>query len=133
MIKRIVLENAIHAIYIPENLEIRQGVEFITDARDEFQIGLIGREEGERVPLHKHLGQRRVLSGTSECLYVREGICSVTIQSLDGKESIDILCHKGDFLLLLRGSHSVHFIENTSLIEIKQGPFSALKDKELID
>ena len=37
---------------------------------------------------------------------------------------------EGDFLLLLGGGHSFEMLEDSELIEIKQGPYAGDKDKK---
>ena len=36
---------------------------------------------------------------------------------------------KGDFILLAFGGHGFYFIEESEIIEVKQGPYSGEKDK----
>ena len=37
----------------------------------------------------------------------------------------------GDVVLLLSGGHGFHLLEDTVLLEVKQGPYVGLQEKEL--
>jgi hypothetical protein len=43
-----------------------------------------------------------------------------------------VLLEKGDIILLAFGGHSIKMIENVELIEVKQGPYSQILDKDYI-
>jgi hypothetical protein len=46
-----------------------------------------------------------------------------------------LLCSRevvsGDVVLLLSGGHGFHLLEDTVLLEVKQGPYVGLQEKEL--
>jgi hypothetical protein len=66
---------------------------------------------------------------TQEVLIVKRGKVKVSLYS-SSKEFIGerIIC-SGDLILLCGGGHSFEMIEETSMIEIKQGPYAGEGDK----
>lgn len=56
----------------------------------------------------------------------------VFFYSNNKKVNVKKKLEKNDIILLLQGGHSFKVLKKISLIEIKQGPYSASKDKKII-
>ena len=68
--------------------------------------------------------------GTSEVLVIKSGRCLIDIYD-DGQQLIATreLC-VGDVVLMVAGGHGFRMVEDTVLLEIKQGPYTGLDEKE---
>ncbi|HRT84940.1 MAG TPA: hypothetical protein P5523_09905, partial [Bacteroidales bacterium] len=84
---------------------------------------------GHKIAAHIHNMQTRQVIYTQETLIIRKGRIKVSLFS-SGKEFVcEKILESGDLILLCGGGHSFEVIEETSMIEIKQGPFVGDKDK----
>lgn len=104
--------------------------EFITDDDVKQQVGFIVYPAGSEIDRHVHLPLERHLVGTSEVLLVRKGVVDADFYT-DDKEYIDTReLREGDLVLLVSGGHGFRCREDTILLEIKQGPYTGMVEKE---
>ena len=117
------------AIIIRTNF-VPQKTTFLTPSDYKQQIGFIVYPAGGEVPRHVHRPLPRQLVGTSEVLLVRQGHCVADIYN-DERELIASreLC-EGDVILLVAGGHGFRMLADTVLLEVKQGPYTGLEEKE---
>ncbi len=103
---------------------------FLTPPDFKQQVGFIVYPAGGEIARHAHRALERRLVGTSEVLVVKKGRCEVDIYS-DGKELVATReLRVGDVLVLVNGGHGFRMLEDTTFLEIKQGPYVAGDDKE---
>lgn len=104
--------------------------EFLTPDSFGQQMGMIVYAKGEAVTPHVHLPVTRTVEGTTECVVVRSGSCSVDIFDSARRGVATRELKAGDIILLLGGGHGFRMHENTVLFEVKQGPYLGNADKE---
>ena len=70
---------------------------------------------------------------TQEVLFIKSG--KVRIDFYDDEKNYlqSRTLNKGDIILLAFGGHGFEMIENSEIIEVKQGPYCGEKDKERFD
>lgn len=85
---------------------------------------------GGEVPRHLHRQLQRQLVGTSEVLVVRRGRCLADIYDEDRRLVATRELQTGDVLLLVAGGHGLRMLEDTVFLEVKQGPYTGLDEKE---
>lgn len=84
---------------------------------------------GKRIAPHVHnLVSRQVLY-TQEVLFIKQGRIKVNLYSSQKKFLTSRVLESGDLILLCGGGHSFEMLEETSMIEVKQGPYAGEKDK----
>lgn len=110
--------------------ETEDGISFLTPPTSAMQVGVMQRPIGYEVKPHIHLPVNRSLSGTSEVLLVITGKIEVTIYASDRDRVTSVELLPGDMIVLLKGGHSVKFIEDSRVAEFKQGYYMFDKDKE---
>jgi hypothetical protein len=117
------------AIVIRTNF-VPQKTTFLTPSDYKQQIGFIVYPAGGEVPRHVHRPLTRQLVGTSEVLLVRQGHCVADIYN-DERELVTsrTLC-EGDVILLVAGGHGFRMLADTVLLEVKQGPYTGIEEKE---
>jgi hypothetical protein len=103
---------------------------FLTPDAAPFQIGAVVYPPGGVVPRHLHLPLERRLTTTTEVIFIREGRCVAEVYGSDRKLVSEHPLAAGDMILFLDGGHAFRMIEHTVLIEVKQGPYTGLKEKE---
>lgn len=103
---------------------------FITPPEFQQQVGFVVYPAGGKIVPHIHLPLERHIVGTSEVLMLRKGRCQVDFynNSRDPVETREIKA--GDILILVSGGHGFRMLEDTTFIEIKQGPYAGQDDKE---
>ncbi len=104
---------------------------FVTPAEFTHQVGLIVYPAGGEVRRHQHLPIERNIVGTSEVIIVRKGRCELDVFDNDNTLVATRELRTGDVMLMIGGGHGFRMIEDTVLIEVKQGPYTGLKEKVL--
>jgi hypothetical protein len=107
-----------------------QQTTFLTPPQFKQQVGFVVYPAGGEIHRHVHRPLERHLIGTSEVLIVRRGRCEIDIYNNDrALVTTRELC-EGDIMLMVDGGHGFRMLEDTVLLEIKQGPYTGLEEKE---
>jgi mannose-6-phosphate isomerase-like protein (cupin superfamily) len=106
-----------------------ESVAFFTPDNFSQQIGYLPHKKNAIIKPHVHLHSKREVYYTQEVLFIKEGKVKVNFYDLDEKYLFSEIIMKGDFILLCGGGHGFEIIEDTRMIEIKQGPFLGEDDK----
>ena len=106
-----------------------EGIEFLTPPDSSQQLGFMKRPAGYVVEPHVHLAVERTVTLTQEVLLIRRGRCRLDLYT----DARDIWASyelgQGDVVLLAEGGHGLFMLEETELIEVKQGPYAGDGDK----
>lgn len=134
MIQKIIINKDLLAIIIKkESNPKKNGANFITDKNSPLQLGFINYPKNHIIKPHFHPKRKKIIYTCPEVLIVKEGTMLVFFYSKNNKKvSVKKKLQKGDIILLLKGGHSFKVLKKINLIEIKQGPYSANKDKKII-
>ena len=103
---------------------------FITPPEFKQQVGFIVYPAGGEVKRHLHLPLERHLVGTSEVLVLQKGHCLADIYNDDRQLVATRELKAGDVMLMVGGGHGFRILEDTVFLEIKQGPFLPVAEKE---
>lgn len=103
---------------------------FVTPPEHKQQVGFIVYPEGGEVARHRHKKLPRNLVGTSEVVLIRQGRCQIDLYDTDGAHLATRELGEGDLILILDGGHAMRMLEDTMLLEVKQGPYAGVDDKE---
>ena len=105
------------------------GVHFFTPDSFSQQVAFMKHPAGHKIAPHVHNMVNRQVLYTQEVLFIRRGRLRVNLYS-SGKEFITSRdLEAGDVILLCGGGHSFEMLEETSMIEVKQGPYAGEGDK----
>lgn len=99
------------------------GIRFLTEESDPLQVGIMERSKGYMVKPHRHPNRKVIVESIGEFFYVENGRVRLTIFNDDWKEVASEEVKTGEFALILGGGHSVEFLEDTRIHEVKQGPY----------
>jgi hypothetical protein len=116
------------AIVIRANYK-KEGIEFFTNDDDSQQLGYMNRPEGYIIPPHRHNIVPREVHLTQEVLLIKSGKVRVDFYDNDQHYIESIIVSTGDVILLADGGHGFKMIENSEIIEVKQGPYCGELDK----
>jgi len=107
------------------------GIQFFTPPEYSQQLGYMKRPAGYRIQPHVHLRVERKSVLTQEVLFVKRGRVLVNFYGEDDRKIAEREIITGDVILLSEGGHGFEMIEESELIEVKQGPY--LEDKRRFD
>jgi len=103
---------------------------FLTPPEFKQQVGFVVYPNGGEVPCHLHRNLERKLVGTSEVLVVQKGRCLADIYDEEKNLVATRELGPGDLILMVGGGHGFRMIEDTVFLEVKQGPYTGLDEKE---
>jgi hypothetical protein len=103
---------------------------FVTPSEATMQLGYIVYPEAGEVVRHVHRPIVRSIVGTAEVIVVRRGECEVELYDEERRFVARRTLATGDVVVLLAGGHGFKMLEDTVLLEVKQGPYTGLDEKE---
>jgi len=112
------------ARYIPANLAWDGGLSFFSEDEDYIQVGTWGYDSPKELLAHTHNEVHRDVAWTQEVIFVKKGSIRAEIYDFSNNKVKDIVCKTGDIIILLRGAHGYHILEDdTQVLEVKNGPY----------
>lgn len=103
---------------------------FVTPEDFKQQVGYVVYAAGGEVPRHTHKDLPRYLIGTSEVIVVKKGRCLLDIYDANRMFVDTRELGIGDVMLMVGGGHGFRMLEDTVLLEVKQGPYTGVDEKE---
>jgi hypothetical protein len=107
----------------------QKGLKFFTSETNTQQIGCVGHPKGTVCQAHIHNKIKREVYYTSETLIIKEGKVRADIYDNEKNYLESKILEKGDVILFTDGGHGFTFLEDTQMVEIKQGPYLSVNDK----
>ena len=129
LIEQIVSDDRVLACIIRHEMQPPKTT-FVTEDTLNFQAGFIVYPANSEIPRHIHKPIRRELNATSEVLIVKKGRCEVDFFTAEKIMVATRELRTGDMVVLFHGGHGFRILEDTVLLEIKQGPYTGLDEKE---
>jgi mannose-6-phosphate isomerase-like protein (cupin superfamily) len=128
MIEKITENNVNLAIIIRKEF-VRQGIEFFSNENDSQQLGYMKRPNGYVITPHRHNLVKREVHLTQEVLFIKSGRVRVDFYTDDQVYIKSTILYTGDVILLSNGGHGFKMLEESEIIEVKQGPYCGEQDK----
>lgn len=114
----------IRAEITPENTT------FLTPPDFSLQVGFVVYPAGGEIARHVHCPIERQVKGTAECLIVQKGRCLIDIYNNEQELVVTRELRTGDIMLMVDGGHGFRMLEDTVLLEVKQGPYTGVDEKK---
>lgn len=102
---------------------------FVTPPEINLQLGYVVYPNGGQVLRHMHRPIERHITGTTEIIFIKKGRCLMDIYDDKQKLVNSIDLKQGDTVLMIGGGHGFRMLEDTILLEIKQGPYTGMEEK----
>lgn len=128
MIEYIAKDGEQLAIILRSNY-VKDGIEFFTPDAYSQQLGYMNRPAGYAIPPHVHNLVRREVLYTSEVLFIKSGKVRVDFYSQSKSYLESRILYPNDVILLASGGHGFEMLEQSEIIEVKQGPYAGEHDK----
>src|SRR5262245_41031082 len=103
---------------------------FLTPPEFKQQVGFVVYPTGGEIQRHVHRPLERHLIGTSEVLIIRQGRCKIDIYNNQRELVATRELWQGDIMLMVDGGHGFRMLEDTVFLEVKQGPYTGIDEKE---
>lgn len=107
----------------------QEGINFFTPANFSQQLAYMKRPTNYTIAPHIHNLVRREVYYTQEVLFIKSGKVRVDFYDDEQKYLDSRILEKGDIVLLAHGGHGFEMLEESEIIEVKQGPYAGENDK----
>jgi hypothetical protein len=128
MIQKIYYKDVLLSIIIRAGFG-KDGIEFFTPDNFSQQLAYMKRPKDYVIPPHIHNIVNREIVFTQEVLIIRKGKLRVDFYDDDKNYLESSIVLAGDVILLAFGGHGFEMIEESEIIEVKQGPYVGELDK----
>jgi len=132
MVEQITHNNKILAIIIRNSFS-KEGIEFFTPNDNALQVGYMNRPKDYSIKPHVHYQIPRTINTLQEVLFIKKGEIRVDFYEDNKNYLFSNNLSKGDFIILVSAGHGFFMLEESEIIEVKQGPYMEDKDKEKFD
>jgi mannose-6-phosphate isomerase-like protein (cupin superfamily) len=128
MIENIIHKDKLLSVIIRTQYK-SDGIEFFTPDDFSQQLAYMNRAKDYVIPPHVHNPVQRDVHFTQEVLLIKSGKVRVDYYDDDKNYLESKILNQGDVVLLAYGGHGFHMIEDSEIIEVKQGPYAGEQDK----
>jgi len=120
------------AIVVKRNFK-KDGVNFVSKQDFSLQLGISNYAKGEEIKAHFHIEKEIRINKIQEVVHIESGRTIVNLYDLNSKKFKSVELSDDDTILFVDGGHGFEMLEDTKIIEVKQGPYLGKeKDKEII-
>lgn len=95
----------------------------LSDEKEPLQLLTLKHSKGTRITPHTHRNIERVTTHLQECLVVIKGALQITLYGAGTEPVKEVLVYAGEAFIFVSGGHSIMFLEDAEVFEIKNGPF----------
>ena len=106
-----------------------KGINFFTSPELSQQLAYMHHTAGHEIAPHVHNSVVREVQYTKETLFIRKGKLRVDFYDEEQNYLRSSILSTGDVILLAYGGHGFEILEETEIIEVKQGPYAGEGDK----
>lgn len=128
MIENITHNNTLLSIIIRHSFQ-KDGIEFFTPNDFSQQLAYMKRPKDYVIAPHVHNPVLREVQFTKEVLYLKSGKVRVDFYDDEQNYFESTVLEAGDVILLAFGGHGFTMLEESEIIEVKQGPYAGDVDK----
>ena len=107
----------------------KEGVNFISKPDFPLQLGISSYKGGSKIKAHLHTEKEIKINKIQEIVHIESGKTIVNLYDLNGKKFKSVELLVGDTIFFVNGGHGFEMLEDTKIIEVKQGPYSG-KDND---
>lgn len=128
MVETITYKGQLFGIIISHRFN-EPGIHFFTENELSQQLAYMKHPAGKLIDPHVHNPVPREVHYTQEVLFIKKGKVRVDFYNNDQVYVDSRTLETGDTILLATGGHGFEMLEETEMIEVKQGPYAGEEDK----
>jgi hypothetical protein len=126
--EHIKVDDLVIALILRSDFEF-EGIKFLTPDSYSQQLGYMKRPANYIIKPHVHNPVLRDVHFTNEVIFIKRGKVRVDFYDDIQQYRESRILHKGDLILLIGGGHGFEILEESEIIEVKQGPYVGDNDK----
>jgi hypothetical protein len=112
----------------------KSGVNFVSRPDFPLQLGISNYKKGSKIKPHFHIEKEIKINKIQEVVHIESGKVIVDLYDFNGKKLKSVELLADDTIFFVDGGHGFEIIEDTKIIEVKQGPYLGKdKDKKVIE
>jgi len=129
MIEKVTYKKKKLAFIVRGKYRSRKGITFFTPNEFTQQFGYMKHKKKHVIKPHVHKKRLTKIYYTTEVILLLKGILRVDFYTQFKKYLFSKVLKAKDIIMLINGGHGFKVLKNVEMIEIKQGPYSLIKDK----
>ena len=129
MIEKVFNKKTLYALIVRGKYKNKRGINFFTDKNATQQCGYMNHKKGHIILPHKHNKRFSKIEMTTEVIIIIKGILRVDFYDNKEKYLFSKKLYSDDIIMLSNGGHGFKVLKDVKMIEVKQGPYSPVKDK----
>lgn len=110
-----------------------EGITFFTHPSMSQQLAYMKRPKHYVIEPHVHKRWERQVLYTQEVLFIKSGKVRVDFYGSDRRYLESRIVNEGDVVLLASGGHGFEMLEESEIVEVKQGPYLDCNEKSWLD
>ena len=122
MVERVEWNGELFALILRNTYE-EEGVNFFTGRDNPFQLGILKHKRGTKIRPHIHKSLPKIINSVQEVLHVEYGKVKAEFYTQGGEKIESRILNPGDTVLLISGGHGFNILQNSKIMEVKQGPY----------
>ena len=115
------------ALILRQGLET-EGANFFTEKENSLQLGILTHRKGVELKPHIHKSYTKTIKDTQEILHIEYGMVEVNFYDEKGEKVKSSILNTGNTILLISGGHGFKMLQDTRMLEIKQGPYAGVDE-----
>ena len=129
MIEKIIHKKKLLALIVRGKYRNKAGITFFTRKESTQQFGYMKHKKKHIIKPHLHKKRVTKISYTTEVILIFKGKLRVDFYYHYKKYLFSKILREKDIIMLVHGGHGFKVLKNIEMLEIKQGPYSLIKDK----
>ena len=129
MIEKITHKKEKLALIVRNKYRNKKGVTFFTHKSLTQQFGYMKHKKKHIIKPHVHKKRLTKVYYTTEVIIILKGILRVDFYTQSQKYLFSKILKSRDIIMLISGGHGFKVLKDVEMLEIKQGPYSLIKDK----
>jgi len=109
----------------------KEGVNFVSKEDFPLQLGISNYKKEDKVKPHSHIRQEIRINKLQEVVHIDSGRVVANLYDMNSRIIKSVELATGDTIFLIDGGHGFEMLEDTKIIEVKQGPYLG-RDKDKI-
>jgi len=130
MIEKVLHKKKLFALIVRKQFKKKKGINFFTDNSATQQFGYMKHQKNYLIKPHLHNKRESKIFSTSEVIILLKGVLRVDFYDNKEKYLFSKKVYANDIIMLVNGAHGFKVIKDIEIIEVKQGPYSLIKDKK---
>ena len=130
MIEKIFHKKKLFALIVRSKFRKKEGISFFTSKESTQQFGYMKHKKNHLIMPHKHNKRLTKILTTTEVIILFKGILRVDFYNSKKKYLFSKKIYARDIIMLVNGGHGFKVLKNCKFIEVKQGPYTGLDEKE---